>query len=51
MVRVLDLRSMKSEMATLKAWDGTKKVLSVDWKNGLVGISGLEVWRVGEEMA
>ena len=26
-------------------------MLSVDWKNGLVGVDGLEVWEVGEEMA
>ena len=51
-VRVWDLRSMKGAMATLKVWDGMKKVLSVDWRNGLVGIGGeggLEVWKVGEE--
>ena len=51
-VRVWDLRSMKGAMATFKVWDGMKKVLSVDWSNGLVGIGGeggLEVWKVGEE--
>jgi hypothetical protein len=45
---------MKGAMATFKVWDGVKKVLSVDWRNGLVGIGGeggLEVWKVGEETA
>lgn len=51
-VRVWDLRSVKGAMASFKLWDGMKKVLSVDWRNGLVGIGGeggLEVWKVGEE--
>lgn len=51
-VRVWDLRSIKGAMATFKAWDGVKKVLSVDWRHGLVGVGGeggLEVWKVGEE--
>jgi ribosome biogenesis protein len=51
-VRVWDLRSMKGAMATFKAWDGLKKVLSIDWRRGLVGVGGeggLEVWKVGEE--
>ncbi|KAF8965765.1 ribosome biogenesis protein YTM1 [Flammula alnicola] len=53
-VRVWDLRSTKGAMATFKAWEGKKKVLSVDWKRGIVGVGGeggLEVWRVGEEKA
>ncbi|KAF9531251.1 WD40-repeat-containing domain protein [Crepidotus variabilis] len=52
LVRVWDLRSTKGPVATFKAWDGVKKVLSVDWKRGLVGVGGeggVEVWRVGEE--
>lgn len=51
-VRIWDLRSTKGAMATFKAWDGGKKVLSVDWKRGVVGVGGeggLEVWKVGEE--
>lgn len=51
-VRLWDLRSVKSAMASFKAWEGTKKVLSVDWQNGIVGVGGeggLEVWKVGEE--
>ena len=51
-VRVWDLRSNKDAMATFKAWDGMKKVLGVDWRNGMVGVGGeggLEVWKVGEE--
>jgi ribosome biogenesis protein len=53
-VRVWDLRSMKGAMASFKVWDGVKKVLSVDWRNGMVGVGGeggLEVWKVGEEVA
>ncbi|KDR81881.1 hypothetical protein GALMADRAFT_240151 [Galerina marginata CBS 339.88] len=51
-VRVWDLRSVKGAMASFKAWDGGKKVLSVDWRRGVVGVGGeggLEVWKVGEE--
>jgi ribosome biogenesis protein YTM1 len=51
-VRLWDLRSVKSAMASFKAWEGAKKVLSVDWQNGIVGVGGeggLEVWKVGEE--
>jgi ribosome biogenesis protein len=50
-VRLWDLRSVKSAMASFKAWDGAKKVLSVDWRRGVVGVGGeggLEVWKVGE---
>lgn len=53
-VRVWDVRSTKSAMATFKAWDGAKKVMSVDWKREIVGVGGeggLEVWKVGEEKA
>ncbi|KAF9558980.1 ribosome biogenesis protein YTM1 [Agrocybe pediades] len=54
-VRVWDLRSTKGAMATFKAFEGEnagKKVLSVSWKRGIVGIAGeggLSVWKVGEE--
>lgn len=51
-VRLWDMRSTKAAMAAFKAWDGTKKVLSVDWKRGMVGVGGeggFEVWKVGEE--
>lgn len=50
-VRLWDLRSTKAAVATFKAWDGGKKVLSVDWRRGIVGIGGeggLEIWKVGE---
>ncbi|KIM80624.1 hypothetical protein PILCRDRAFT_822365 [Piloderma croceum F 1598] len=50
-VRLWDLRSVKSVMASFKTWDGEKKVLSVDWKRGVVGVGGeggLEVWKIGE---
>ena len=50
-VRLWDLRSVKSAMASFKAWNGEKKVLSVDWKRGVVGVGGeggLEVWKIRE---
>ncbi|TFK31917.1 ribosome biogenesis protein YTM1 [Crucibulum laeve] len=50
-VRLWDLRSTKGAIASFKPWEG-KKVLSVDWKRGLVGVGGeggFEVWKVGEE--
>ncbi|ESK87855.1 microtubule-associated protein ytm1 [Moniliophthora roreri MCA 2997] len=50
--RLWDLRSTKVAMASFKAWDGQKKVLSVDWKRGLVGVGGeggLEVWKAAED--
>jgi ribosome biogenesis protein YTM1 len=39
-------------MTNFKVWDGTKKILDVDWKRGVVGVAGeggVEVWKVGEE--
>ncbi|KAG7091307.1 hypothetical protein E1B28_010353 [Marasmius oreades] len=51
-VRMWDLRSTKSAMTSFKTWDGHKKVLSVDWKRGLVGVGGeggLEVWKATED--
>ncbi|KAL0946169.1 hypothetical protein HGRIS_012431 [Hohenbuehelia grisea] len=55
--RIWDIRSMKSAVASFKAWEGkgaadSKKILGVDWANGVVGIGGelgFEVWRVGNE--
>ena len=55
-VRLWDLRSAKGAVAVFRAWEGQKdaggrKVLSVDWASGLVGIGGeggVEVWKVGE---
>lgn len=50
-VRLWDLRSVNGAMASFKAWGGLKKVLSVDWENGIVGVGGeggLEVWKAGE---
>lgn len=50
--RLWDLRSLKSAVASIKAWDGTsKKILSVDWVGEVAGIGGeggVEVWRVGQ---
>ena len=51
-VRLWDLRSLKSAVASVKAWDGTpKKILSVDWVGEVVGVGGeggVEVWRIGQ---
>ncbi|KAK7436532.1 ribosome biogenesis protein ytm1 [Stygiomarasmius scandens] len=52
-VRLWDLRSQKSAMTTFKAWEGKKKVLSVDWKRGMVAVGGeggLEVWKAVEDV-
>ena len=52
-VRLWDLRSVKSAVTSFKAWEGReggRKVLSVDWAHDLVSIGGeggIEVWRVG----
>ncbi|KAI0325842.1 WD40 repeat-like protein [Cubamyces sp. BRFM 1775] len=54
-VRLWDLRSTKGAVASFKAWDARessgRKVLSVDWARGLVGVAGeggVEVWKLGE---
>jgi len=54
-VRLWDLRSVKSAVTSFKVWEGTgksgKKVLSVDWARGVVGVGGeggVEIWRVGQ---
>ena len=55
-VRLWDLRSTKAAIAAFRAWEGQtnaggRKVLSVDWARGLVGVGGeggVEVWKVGE---
>ncbi|CCM01378.1 uncharacterized protein FIBRA_03428 [Fibroporia radiculosa] len=54
-VRLWDLRSVKSAVTSFKAWEGTektgKKVLSIDWARGIVGVGGeggVEVWRLGQ---
>lgn len=53
-VRLWDLRSEKSAVTSFKAWEGRtggKKILSVDWAYGMVGIGGeggVEIWRIGE---
>jgi len=52
--RLWDVRSLKGAVVSFKAWDGQKKILSVDWKRGLVGIGGeggLEIWRASESQA
>ncbi|KAI0771278.1 ribosome biogenesis protein YTM1 [Trametes elegans] len=53
-VRLWDLRSTKSAVASFKAWEGHasgRKVLSVDWARGIVGVGGeggVELWKVSE---
>ncbi|KAI0943076.1 hypothetical protein AcV7_002319 [Taiwanofungus camphoratus] len=53
-VRLWDLRSTRSAVTSFKVWEGKdtgKKILSVDWAQGVVGIGGeggVEVWRVGQ---
>ena len=50
-VRVWDLRSVKSAITSFRAWGGQKKILSVDWAGGVVGIGGeggMEIWRISE---
>ncbi|EKM60514.1 uncharacterized protein PHACADRAFT_246512 [Phanerochaete carnosa HHB-10118-sp] len=53
-VRLWDLRSEKSAVTSFKVWEGRaggKKILSIDWAFGMVGIGGeggVEVWRIGE---
>ncbi|KIK60875.1 hypothetical protein GYMLUDRAFT_85250 [Collybiopsis luxurians FD-317 M1] len=52
-VRLWDLRSMKSAITSFKAWEGKKKVLSIDWVRGMVGVGGeggLEVWKAVEDV-
>ncbi|KAH0825813.1 WD40-repeat-containing domain protein [Lanmaoa asiatica] len=50
--RLWDLRSLKSAVTSVKAWDGTpKKILSVDWVGEVVGVGGeggVEIWRIGQ---
>ncbi|KAF9007920.1 ribosome biogenesis protein YTM1 [Cyathus striatus] len=55
-VRVWDMRSTKGSVASFLAFgkDGQQreKILSVDWKRGMVGVGGeggIEVWKVGED--
>ncbi|KDQ32949.1 hypothetical protein PLEOSDRAFT_1031477 [Pleurotus ostreatus PC15] len=55
-VRIWDLRSTKAAISSFKAWenkgkDGSRKILGLDWANGVIGIGGecgFEVWRVDE---
>jgi ribosome biogenesis protein YTM1 len=52
-VRLWDLRSVKSSLISFKAWDGKKKVLALDWAEGVVAVGGeggMELWRVGEDV-
>ncbi|KAF9075475.1 WD40-repeat-containing domain protein [Rhodocollybia butyracea] len=52
-VRLWDLRSLKSAVTSFKAWEGRKKVLSIDWMRGMVGVGGeggLEVWKAIEDL-
>ncbi|KAI0030578.1 WD40-repeat-containing domain protein [Vararia minispora EC-137] len=53
-VRLWDVRSAGKEMASFKVWEGKGegKVLSVDWREDVVGIAGeggVEVWRITEQ--
>ncbi|KAJ3995666.1 WD40-repeat-containing domain protein [Lentinula boryana] len=50
-VRLWDLRSMRNAITNFKAWSETKKVLSIDWRQGMVGVGGeggFEVWKAVE---
>ncbi|KAJ4471499.1 WD40-repeat-containing domain protein [Lentinula aciculospora] len=52
-VRLWDLRSMKSAITSFRAWSGIKKVLSIDWRRGMVGVGGeggFEVWTAVEDI-
>ncbi|KAH0832306.1 hypothetical protein J3R83DRAFT_13308 [Lanmaoa asiatica] len=48
--RLWDLRSLKSAVTNVKAWDGTpKKILSIDWVGEVVGVGGeggVEIWQI-----
>lgn len=50
--RLWDLRSLKSAVTSVHAWDGSaKKILSVDWVGEVIGVGGeggVEVWRIGQ---
>jgi ribosome biogenesis protein YTM1 len=49
-VRLWDLRSLKTPIASFKTQDA-KKVLALDWRDGIVaagGESGLEVWKFAD---
>ena len=52
---------MKSAVTSFKAWEGKRKVLSIDWNSnlsggsgaGMVGVGGeggLEVWKAVEDV-
>lgn len=50
-VRVWDLRSTKGALASFKAAENAKKVLSIDWVNDIIaagGEGGLEVWKFAD---
>jgi ribosome biogenesis protein YTM1 len=50
-VRVWDLRSVKSPIASFKATRDAKKVLALDWIGGIItagGEGGLEVWKFAD---
>lgn len=51
-VRLWDMRSVRSAVTSFKAWEGSgEKILSVDWREGLVcvgGEGGMEVWRMNQ---
>ena len=57
-VRLWDLRSSKSVVASFKVWNGEKKILAVDATSssgssiiGVGGEGGVEVWRMGTTAA
>jgi ribosome biogenesis protein YTM1 len=50
-VRVWDLRSLKTPVASFKAAQDAKKVLALDWRGGVIaagGEGGLEVWKFAD---
>ncbi|KIY53892.1 WD40 repeat-like protein [Fistulina hepatica ATCC 64428] len=51
-VRLWDLRSVKSAMTSFRVWDGKQKILTLDWQRGMVAVGGeggFEVWRADGE--
>lgn len=52
LVRIWDTRSTKNSVTSFKAWEGGKKVLSVDWGKGVIAIGGeggVEIWRMNQD--
>ncbi|KJA19771.1 hypothetical protein HYPSUDRAFT_1094459 [Hypholoma sublateritium FD-334 SS-4] len=50
-VRMWDVRRTKGAVATFRVWEGKQKVLSVDWRRGIMGVGregGLDGRKVSE---